>query len=118
MVVILNFVSFPSYCVERVFDACNLVNTNGFLTKVCVIRNCAIIIFLNVWSLRTFDSSNIFCILSPLLLQLRSFRYHTCRCYAREFVANLQLAACKISLFVEFHNIGSIVCNWILTCNL
>lgn len=48
MVVILNFVSFPSYCVERVFDACNLVNTNGFLTKVCVIRNCAIIIFLNV----------------------------------------------------------------------
>lgn len=27
MVVILNFVSFLSYCVERVLDACNLVNT-------------------------------------------------------------------------------------------
>lgn len=38
MLVILNFVSFPSYCVERVLDARNLVNTNRFLTKVRVVN--------------------------------------------------------------------------------
>lgn len=38
MVVILNFVSFPSYCVERVLDARNLVNTDRFLTKVSVVN--------------------------------------------------------------------------------